>query len=498
MRMIKILTLAVMLSATNCLVAEDGQAQTDQRKSINAFSATELMSLRRGVAKMKSRDSAPRNSADYRRSWIYWANMHSHFGNDCAGPIQGSGMAGVQTFTASNPTETATWCMCQHGTPEFLTWHRMFLWYFERVLQQAADDSTLRLPYWDYATDPALPAAYRDKTYRDEKGAAVANPLYVDARQPGLNAGTSSLAPNVRTAAGAMPSRSYVPFNNAIQNTPHGAVHCALVTGSCPNGLMGSVPVSALDPVFYAHHTNIDRLYECWLKVNEPARLPNDPNHLNMQFSFIDADGSTKTRKVSDMLRLSQLGYSYAAGGGCPAAALVAETEGAKMNNASPAAAASERPIASVGATRLKPGVTTVPMALSPAAAESLSATAAPTAAGQVLLIIDGLKFDTAPGTLYNVFVVKNDAREQVGVINFFNFTVPSTGAHAEHAAAAGQFQFDATDAVRRLGIGPTERPSLMFEPTTGLSDSAPETAATLIRPESNVRFDSARLVAVP
>src|SRR5262249_31066174 len=123
-----------------------------------------------------------------------------------------------------------------------------------------------------------------------------------------------------------------------LQQTPHGSVHCAMVTGSCPNGLMGSVPVSALDPIFYAHHTNIDRLYECWLKVDETARLPSNATHLNAQFTFVDADGSTPLRRVSDMLRLSQLGYSYAAGGDCPAAAVAVAAGGATMADSSQAA----------------------------------------------------------------------------------------------------------------------------------------------------------------
>src|SRR5262249_31255448 len=311
-----------------------------------------------------------------------------------------------------------------------------------------------------------------------------------------LNAGTASLSPSVRTASGAMPSTSYVPFNTTLQQTPHGSVHCAMVTGSCPNGLMGSVPVSALDPIFYAHHTNIDRLYECWLKVNATARLPSNATHLNTQFTFVDADGSTPLRRVSDMLRLSQLGYSYAAGGACPAAGVAVAAGGATMADSSQAAAASGRAIASTGETRLERGVTTVPMSVSTTATESL---AAPSAGRRVHLVIEGLKFDAAPGTLYNVYVV-NDAgtREQVGVINFFNFTAPRTGAHAAHTGDAGRFEFDATEAVQRLGVGPTARPSLVFEPTTGLSGSAPEAAAALISPEANVRFDSARLVVVP
>src|SRR5262249_12951871 len=201
-----------------------------QRKSVTALSAPELMSLRRGVAKMMSRNNAARVSVDYRRSWISWAHMHNHFGNDCAGPIfptgPGSGMDGVQLFTASNPDETATWCKCAHGaTLQFLTWHRMYLWYFERVLQEAAGDPSLRLPYWDYETNGQLPAAYRDKTYVDEHGNTVANPLRVEARQPGLNDGTASLSASVTSTSSAMSQTTYSGFNSSLQATPHGAVH---------------------------------------------------------------------------------------------------------------------------------------------------------------------------------------------------------------------------------------------------------------------------------
>src|SRR5437763_11052145 len=135
--------------------------------------------------------------------------MHAHFGADCAGPIIGSGMGGVTTFTASNPAETATWCKCEHGTEPFLTWHRMYLWYFERVLQEAAGDPSLRLPYWDYETNGALPAAYREQNYVNENNQTVPNPLRVEARQPGLNNGTSSLSAGVTSTSGAVGATSY-------------------------------------------------------------------------------------------------------------------------------------------------------------------------------------------------------------------------------------------------------------------------------------------------
>ena len=67
------LWLCLQVSALLFLVASPVHAQV-KRKSVTDLSATELMSLRRGVANMMARNNAPRGSADYRRSWIYWAN----------------------------------------------------------------------------------------------------------------------------------------------------------------------------------------------------------------------------------------------------------------------------------------------------------------------------------------------------------------------------------------------------------------------------------------
>jgi hypothetical protein len=43
--------------------------------------AKRLASLEKGVAKMKSLDNSPPNSADFRRSWKYWANIHGYLGS---------------------------------------------------------------------------------------------------------------------------------------------------------------------------------------------------------------------------------------------------------------------------------------------------------------------------------------------------------------------------------------------------------------------------------
>jgi hypothetical protein len=462
-----------------------------QRKSINALTARELMSLRRGVAQMMAWNTSPRDSADFRRSWVFWANMHAHFTCIAGEMISWPGMAGVQTFTPSNDSERATWCKCEHGSDPFLTWHRMFLWYFERVLQAAAGDPLLRLPFWDYANDRNLPAAYRDPTYVNEAGQTVPNPMRVDARAPSLNNGSAGLTDVVRSATQAMQETTFGPMGSArgfrriLENTPHGAVHCAVSLGpGCSSGLMGAVSSSALDPIFWAHHTNIDRLYECWLGVDESARLPSDPAHLDTQFTFVDADGSTPRRRVGDMLRSTQLGYTYAQGGDCPRPAM------ARVIVVT--ASASEQTFALAGRTRIERGVTTVPISIPPTARQVLSAQS-PSGGRRVYVVIEGLKFDEKPGALYNVYLKGDgDRREQIGVISFFHLT----GAH--HDSGADRFTFNATEAMQRLAIGAAVRPQLIFEPTTGLTDSSPEAAARSISPQSNVRFDSAQIVFAP
>jgi hypothetical protein len=314
-----------------------------------------------------------------------------------------------------------------------------------------------------------------------------------------LNDGTAGLRRNVTSASDAMAARRYQTFNDLIEQTPHGAVHCAMVTGSCPNGLMGAIPASALDPIFYAHHTNIDRLYECWLSADEAGRLPTDPTELATEFTFIDADGSTAKRRVRDMLRLSQLGYSYS---NCPARpAMVAAAGVQRVAQASDESLESAvAGITLAGPTRLAAGVTRVPINLPETQRERVTAEAAPSTDRRALIVIDGLKFDANPNTLYNVYLSDDTGRrEPIGVISFFNFTAPQTGERAAHAAHSGQFKLDATRALQALAADSAATPSLIFEPTTGLTDSSPAdagaSAAATVNQGANVRFDSARLV---
>lgn len=429
-------------------------------------------------------NTAPRGSAEFKRSLTYWANIHSYIGKPCSNPLALNypGMSGLTVQGATTDDEKATWCTCQHGTDQFLTWHRMYLYYFEQVLQAASGDPKLRLPFWDYETDGAIPDVYRAPTYLDAAGKQVPNPLYVGNRQAELNAGKAKLDPAVTSTSGAMIETDYLRFDNALESTPHGAVHCAVGVKSCPSGYMGYVPTAGNDPIFYAHHTNIDRLYECWLAVDQAARLPQDPAMLTQQFSFIDGTGALVTRAVGDMLTTQQLGYRYAAGSGCPTGAeAAAQRTQARLKTQVTA----PRVFARAGTTTL------VPLQITPAQNKALlTASAAPNGAAP-RLVIDGLQYDALPGVLYKVYLQnKAGTRRLLGVINFFNATAPHD--HAGHdGAMPDTLNFDARAAIAALGGGAG---TLVIEPSSGVTGTTPAQAAEQVNPAANVRFRSARI----
>ena len=68
-----------------------------------------------------------------------------------------------------------------------------------------------------------------------------------------------------------------------LENNPHNLLH-VYVGGSAPDqqtyGLMSDPGLAALDPVFYVHHANIDRMWATW-NANAANKNPAASNWLN-------------------------------------------------------------------------------------------------------------------------------------------------------------------------------------------------------------------------
>lgn len=467
---------SVLRNRSNPPCSPSAPVAANLRKSATALTASEVASLRRGFAQMRAWNTAPRDSANYRRSLQYWANMHSYVGDDCYDPSELGlgGMSGITSQThGGDADKLATWCKCEHGTLQFLTWHRMYLYYFEQVLQAAAGDPNLRLPYFDYGADGTLPLPYRE-------GTPATNPLRIDQRRSSLNSGTGSIAPLTASASNAMTATDYADFNTRLEDGPHGPVHCSISVSGCTTGWMGRISASANDPIFYAHHTNIDRLYECWMSADPAARRPTNAAQLATVYTFPDRNGNLVNRTVSDMVTTAQLAYGYTLGSGCPLRQFIVSpvAEGVASLNVQVAAG-----------VRLNRGATRVPLRVAPDV-RSRMLTVAP-GRSRTELIVEGVAFDRVPPVNFELFLQdSNGRRAPVGVISFFT----AQARHGGHEGRADRV-FDITSALQELGSGTAGELSLVIEPSTGIREEGLGIATERNDPRANVRFGSVRLL---
>lgn len=244
--------------------------------SLNAGSR-EIAALRRGVQVMKNR------SPDDPTSWAYQARIH--------GFNRGLG----------SPPFGAPWGTCRHASNDFLSWHRMYLHYFERILRAASGDPEFALPYWDYGVpgQSALPAPFRDP---------FNNPLFESRRRGSINGGAAlnSLVTDSFTALQAV--RFGRPFfSQALESRPHNVVHVEI------GGAMGDPVTAGEDPIFWLHHCQIDRLWNRWVALGNGRRQPtDDPQFMNARYNFVDETGQFVSMTGAEVIDSeSQLNYRY-------------------------------------------------------------------------------------------------------------------------------------------------------------------------------------------
>jgi hypothetical protein len=195
-----------------------------------------------------------------------------------------------------------------HGRWTFFVWHRAFLFFHERILGLLVKDTTLRLPYWDWENPSRqnLPPQYyqgslNDTTRELQPGQNVQRKLpccsnwYYDL----INDVPPEIALDFTGIGGDATTAGDVEVN------PHGYVHMS-VGGA--NGDMGNLETAAGDPIFFAHHGNVDRLWYSWENYNGNS----DPAGLSGIKPFIFYDGTSwRTMGSAQMIPTTMLGYVY-------------------------------------------------------------------------------------------------------------------------------------------------------------------------------------------
>jgi tyrosinase len=259
------------------------------------------------------------------RSWAYQAAIHDFNSSTPQTPP-----------LPPVPEQRTFWRQCQHFCWFFLPWHRMYLLHFERIVAETIvkleGPADWALPYWNYsdASNPSarvLPQAFRDTHLPD----GTENPLRIDDRDFG-NDGIAVGDPDDAEVCDALRKTRFVAqgpggdpgfgggvsaFNHGggfgmiageLERVPHGSMHGAV------GGFMGRFDTAGLDPLFWLHHANIDRLWEVWRRRDPANTDPTQPLWLTgVSFPFHDKSGAAVTHTSSQFVNLAAplLDYKY-------------------------------------------------------------------------------------------------------------------------------------------------------------------------------------------
>ncbi|XP_021726627.1 polyphenol oxidase, chloroplastic-like [Chenopodium quinoa] len=231
-----------------------------------------------------------------------------------------------------------------HGSWLFFPFHRAYLYFYEKILGKLIDDPNFVIPYWNWDhpngmvipsmfNDPKsplfdpirdqthLPPTVMDLTYDGppEQPYNNNNMSYNDQitlnltimyRQMVSNAKKPTMFLGEPYRAGDQPS----PGSGSMENQPHGTVHTW--TGNPPPNTptwedMGIFYSAGRDPIFYAHHAQVDRTWSIWKSLFPKNKDFKDKDFLNTYFYFYDENAKLIKIYVRDCLDTKKMGYVY-------------------------------------------------------------------------------------------------------------------------------------------------------------------------------------------
>jgi tyrosinase len=193
--------------------------------------------------------------------------------------------------------------------PFFLPWHRGYLSWLELYLKQNANDHTVTIPYWDWSSEKSrsegIPMAYKEEKMSN----GDANPLFkfhINVPSAHLNRdtvrypGDPSALPTDEQIQGIIHNNN--DFNDFLIDLQdvHDTIH-GWVGGQ--GGDMAIVGTASYDPIFYAHHCMIDRIWYLWqLEHGSTTGFEQ----------MLDVPLAPFNLTVKDVIDIRMLGYDYA------------------------------------------------------------------------------------------------------------------------------------------------------------------------------------------
>ncbi|XP_077229385.1 polyphenol oxidase, chloroplastic-like [Tasmannia lanceolata] len=220
-----------------------------------------------------------------------------------------------------------------HGSWLFFPWHRWYLYFYERILGDLIKDETFALPFWNWDSPDGMtiPCMYinRPELYEQLRDSKHQPNSIVDFQYDIKNGDRritnhqiihENLCIMYRqvVATRTAPLFFGLPYRGgdepehgagSVELVQHNIVHDWTGDRNQVNGeIMGALYSAARDPIFFAHHGNVDRLWKIW---RENRKDFTDPDYLNASFLFYDENAELVEVKVSDCLDPTTLRYGY-------------------------------------------------------------------------------------------------------------------------------------------------------------------------------------------
>ena len=251
----------------------DFAASPALRRNASTMAANDpiLRGYRTAIARMRALPD------DNPCSWFYQAAIHG----------------------TNDPRNLPSWNTCHLDSRFFWAWHRMYLYFFERIVRKQSGMYDWALPYWDW-TNPgqrAIPALFRDSS----------SVLFDGTRNASMNGGAQLSTGLATSVANAFLLTDYFNAQSSIDFGPHGSVHGSI------GGNMGAVRTAATDAVFWIHHAHIDRLWNLWLAQGGGRGNPlGDAPWKAHKYTFFDECCQPVTMTGCQVIRAAnQLSYAY-------------------------------------------------------------------------------------------------------------------------------------------------------------------------------------------
>jgi tyrosinase len=241
----------------------------------------------------------------------------------------GQAVQAMHDLQTSNASDQRSWRNqalihinhCPHGAISFVHWHRHYIHNYELICGQLIGDPNFALAYWNWSEkrgtipDPFYDLNQLNVQFWNDPSNAQSNNWGPDevvtvgtralAKGEGLqddpDAGQEFTRDFIETRI--QEQTSFTIFTRNLEGFPHNDGH--VITGGANGHMVDGM--SPLDPIFWLHHCNIDRIWAEW----QTAGNTTPPLNLNYNNQFVNGMGQPVTASSASALNFAAMNYTY-------------------------------------------------------------------------------------------------------------------------------------------------------------------------------------------